>query len=224
MELILIRHPAVIAPCLCYGRSEVALAEPPRIECARLIEWLNPLCGGHASRSGRGPRLYSSPLSRCASIAEGLSAHFGVAVRYDARLQEMDFGRWEGLPWDQVPRAEIDAWAADVERARPHGGESVTELAARAGAWLDDLPGAGTGTGGGDGGGNSDGDGHERHGDHSVPVVAVTHAGTIRVLAARALGLPLAQCLDWQIGLGGRCHLRRRAAGSGWTLLAWNAF
>ena len=43
----------------------------------------------------------------------------------------MDFGRWEGLPWSAVPRAELDAWAADLMHARPHGGESVAMLLAR---------------------------------------------------------------------------------------------
>ncbi len=209
MELILIRHPAVVADRICYGRSDVALAQPPQAECARLIERLTPLCGGRAVS------LYSSPLSRCALIAQGLSAHFGTALEYDARLQEMDFGRWESLPWDQIPRAEIDAWAADVEHASPHGGESVEAFAARAGAWLDALPGAVKGNGGGECGGSSE--------DTSAPSVVLTHAGTIRVLAARALQLPLARCLDWQIEPGGWCHLRRRTGGEGWMLLAWNA-
>ena len=41
----------------------------------------------------------------------------------------MDFGAWEGRPWNAIPRAELDAWAADLLHARPHGGESVAMLA-----------------------------------------------------------------------------------------------
>ena len=40
----------------------------------------------------------------------------------------MDFGRWEGVPWHAIPRAELDAWTADFLHARPHGGESVHML------------------------------------------------------------------------------------------------
>ena len=46
-------------------------------------------------------------------------------MRFDARLAELDFGHWEMQSWDGIPRAEVDAWAADVAHYRPGGGESV---------------------------------------------------------------------------------------------------
>ena len=72
----------------------------------------------------------------------------------------MDFGAWEGLRWDAIPRTELDAWAADLMHARPHGGETVAELAARTRAVLGDLARG------------------------PRPVLAVTHAGVVK--AARA--------------------------------------
>jgi len=197
MDLILIRHPAVAAEGLCYGRSDMALAAPPQAECERLGTRLAALAerGG-----GRPPQLYSSPLSRCALVAQGLSERFGVPVAYDARLRELDFGAWEGQSWERIPRAEIDAWAADLEHARPHGGESAAQLALRSGAWLVELP----------------------HQDDGL-VVSLTHGGVIRVLAACALQIPLARCLDWQLAPGAWCHLRRHAPQAAWSLVTWNA-
>ena len=48
-----------------------------------------------------------------------------LVVRLDARLVELDFGSWEMHHWDTIPRAQIDAWAADVALYRPGDGESV---------------------------------------------------------------------------------------------------
>lgn len=73
---------------------------------------------------------------------------------------EMDFGRWEGVPWDRIPRAELDAWAADFDHARPHGGESVAIFAARVEAALSAL----------------------RDG---TPTLIVTHGGVMKVAAGR---------------------------------------
>ena len=79
----------------------------------------------------------------------------------------MDFGAWEGRPWDAIARAELDAWAADFMDARPHGGESVAMLAARTAAAI----AAGRAAGG--------------------RTVVVTHAGPIRAALGdwdRAIG------------------------------------
>ncbi len=58
-----------------------------------------------------------------------------------AFIAEMDFGSWEGVPWDEVSRAGLDAWAADLLGFRGHGGESVGDLAARVESGLRDLGG-----------------------------------------------------------------------------------
>ena len=51
--------------------------------------------------------------------------------RVDDRLQELDFGAWEGIAWDDVPRACLDRWAADPFGFAPPGGESGGSLVAR---------------------------------------------------------------------------------------------
>lgn len=84
-------------------------------------------------------RLHSSPLQRCLHFAEALGASLGLDVETDDRLREIDFGRWEMQAWAVVPRAEIDQWAADVADARPHGGESVSQMTVRVRDYLRDV-------------------------------------------------------------------------------------
>ncbi|UPY37008.1 histidine phosphatase family protein [Sediminicoccus sp. KRV36] len=126
MALMLMRHfrPA-IGPGICYGATDLDLAEGHEAALAALMARLPALDG-----------VISSPLRRCRLLAEAIAAQRGRAVQLDPRLREMDFGAWEGLPWDDIPRAELDAWAADFLQARPHGGESVAQLRARSHAAL----------------------------------------------------------------------------------------
>ncbi len=51
----------------------------------------------------------------------------------------MDFGRWENVRWGDVPRTELDAWAADFWGYRAHGGESVFGFVTRVKAALVDA-------------------------------------------------------------------------------------
>jgi alpha-ribazole phosphatase len=110
--------------------------------------------------AGLAGTVWTSPAQRCRLVADAL----GVA-RIDLRLQELDFGEWEGLAWDDVPRKALDAWAADVSGFAPPGGESGAALIARVRAFASDLP----------------------RGDH----VVITHGGPLKVLTPLLRGLPV---------------------------------
>ena len=225
MDLILIRHPAVVVPAgICYGRSDVPLAADPSAEvqrCLNRIGMLN-LCDPVGA-------VHASALSRCTGIAAPLAAHFNVAMQADSRLQEIDFGRWEMQAWDAIDRAEIDAWAQDLENARAHGGESVAMLALRVGAWLEEcertLGWAALAVSGKDAtplANAPDAPGISQKKSAGSSVVAIAHAGVIRVLTALALRLPLATCVDWHLAFGGLCQLRYNVSQKRWMLVAWN--
>ncbi|WP_424933249.1 alpha-ribazole phosphatase family protein [Amaricoccus macauensis] len=129
MPLIVLRHTKPdVAPGTCYGRTDLALATCFE-ETAR------------AAHAGLPPvaRIVSSPLSRCLRLAEWIAQARNLPLEIDPRIVEMDFGRWEGTPWAEISRPELDAWAADFEGARPHGGESVAMLAERVSRALEGL-------------------------------------------------------------------------------------
>ena len=130
--LWLVRHPAPqMPPGLCYGRLDVA-ADAAAVEAAAQ-RW-------HARLPPR-VRLVASPARRAHALAEALRQRRALAapVAVDERLQELDFGAWEGQPWTDIPMAELHAWCADFAHYRPGGGESVAALLQRVRSALRDA-------------------------------------------------------------------------------------
>ena len=166
MRLYLVRHPKpVVAPNTCYGRSDLVVAPD---ELARVAAAVLPLLP-------TGTPLFSSPLRRCAELAQRLAAPLACGpVLFDQRLAEIDFGAWEERCWDAIARAEVDAWADDLVGYRPGGGESVLQMAQRVRAFHAEL----------------------RQSAQECAIV-VCHAGTIRLLLAQRDGLSLPQ-MAWQ--------------------------
>jgi len=154
MVLILLRHtrPAA-AEGLCYGRTDLPLAKCFTEAAATLARDLPPF-----------RRILTSPLLRCRLLARTLATARAVPLSVDPRLVEMDFGTWEGRRWSELPRAELDVWAADLLDACPHGGERVAELAERTAHALTEA----------------------RQGP--VPALLVTHAGVIKAALAAQEG------------------------------------
>lgn len=149
MTLILLRHTRPDgAEGVCYGATELLPDAGFEADAARILAGLDPPL-----------RLVSSPLRRCRLLARRVAERFGLSVETDARITEMDFGAWEGRRWDALPRAELDAWAADFFHARPHGGETVAELRDRVADALRDHRAAG-------------------------PALLITHAGVLKAAAA----------------------------------------
>ena len=152
MQVFLIRHPRpLIEAGLCYGRLDVDCEDPWPV--AARIRPLLP----------KDTLIISSPLRRARRLAEALDPHAGI----DARLSEIDFGEWEGKPWNDIDRTALDAWAADVLNFVPPGGESVAALKQRALAFAVSLD--------------------------SPRVALVTHAGIIRALLGHWRQLPVAE-------------------------------
>lgn len=119
MSLILLRHTIPQgAEGVCYGRTDLPLAPGLDVEVTRLLAELPPVM-----------RIVSSPLTRCRQLAEAIGRARQHRVEIDPGLIEMDFGAWENRPWAELPRAQIDQWAEDFQNAKPHGGESVADLA-----------------------------------------------------------------------------------------------
>src|SRR5690606_18470493 len=131
MKLWLLRHARVsLPPGLCYGASDVPADEVHTRMAAR--HWAQTLPAGL--------RLRVSALGRAGQLARALRAlrpDLPEAL-VDARLNEMDFGRWEQQHWDAIPRAAFDDWMADFAHHRVGGGESTQTVIDRVAAALAD--------------------------------------------------------------------------------------
>lgn len=174
LNLFLIRHPTpAVPPGVCYGSSDVDLVADPTVAARALTASLPAL-----------DRVHCSPLRRCLRLATLLHP----TPTIDARLREMDFGRWEGRAWDDIGRAEIDAWAAQPFDFVPPGGESGRQVAARV------LEFAGQFTHHNDGGN----------------IAVVSHQGPLGILLAHLLGDGESSWLAHRFGFGAVVRLHAR--------------
>lgn len=124
LALWLWRHPRPLgAAGRCIGQTDLAL---DRRRAKRLAHRIRSA----ARRHGLPREVWTSPLQRCASVGRQL-ARWGWVHHIDARLLELDFGRWDGQPWSAISHAEVAAWEADFAHHGPGGGESLAELQAR---------------------------------------------------------------------------------------------
>ena len=127
-RLWLVRHAApLVAPGTCYGGLDVpADAQATRAAAERLATALPP-----------GARVAHSTLQRCKLLAHNLQAlRPDLTLTPDARLREMDFGRWEGQTWEAIGKSAIDAWVAGFATHAPGGGESLAHMLHRVAAAL----------------------------------------------------------------------------------------
>lgn len=170
-RVIVTRHPQTVgnvAPFLS-GRRDVELTELGRTQRDRAIE---ALC------AWRPDRVITSPLSRCRSIARGVSEGTGAELIVDDRIVEIDFGSCEGLSVDQ---ARAKGWpfpwpVGEDGMSRPcPGGESFEHLLERGrevAAWLAALEGR---------------------------TAVVTHGGFTRALVGAVYGSPAASFWNFEI-------------------------
>lgn len=134
-------------------------------------------------------RVLSGPELRAQQTAQAL----GLSAVTTIELRDCDYGEWSGRKLGDIELENpegIAAWLADPA-AKPHSGESILNLSARVGRWLD----AQTDTG------------------HSI---VVTHPAVIRSAILKALNAP-AQAF-WRIDIAPLSLTDLRFNGRLWTL------
>lgn len=112
-------------------------------------------------------KTWSSDLSRCTQTAEGIGAPLHLAQS----IREISFGEWEGQRWDEIGMADPVGRArlsSGDPGFRPPGGESMSDVVARARQFIEDT-----------GVLDTDGD-----------VAVVAHGGSLKCLMVVLLGLP----------------------------------
>jgi len=154
MKLVLWRHPrAEGASGRCIGRTDLRV-DPRRAK--RLAHRVRSA----ARREGWPAVIHTSDLQRSAAVGRWLRC-WGWTHRIDPRLSELDFGRWDGRAWQDIPHEEVAAWEADFARHAPGGAESLEGLLARVRSFIADCAVAPT-------------------------VLAITHGGVMQALAWQA--------------------------------------
>lgn len=167
--LYLIRHPTPdIDPGICYGQIDIDVGSRFAEEAQRTQAWLPPV-----------ELIFTSPLLRAQRLADYLAAARPCPVRSDNRLMEINFGIWEGRAWNDIARADLDAWAAAVMGYAPPGGESAQQLLERVQRFRQELA--------------------------QLPqreIAIVAHGGSIRALLALTAKVELTRTLAWQMEYG----------------------
>jgi len=157
MRLWLVRHAQVLlAPGTCYGALDVPADLGESLECARALAAILP------DRA----TVHTSPLQRCEQLTHALiGLRPDLLYKTDTRLQEMNFGAWEGRPWTDIPLGEFEVWTANfADHAVGGHGDSVGVLMTRVAQAFDELP-------------------------RAQDTVWITHAGIIRAAELVASGV-----------------------------------
>jgi broad specificity phosphatase PhoE len=115
-ELVLIRHGRTAAnrAGVFQGSSDIPLDEFGQRQAE--------LVGQRVAAEFQVDHIVSSPLSRARATAAPLSRLLGLEPEFVPELQEMSFGRYEGLTWAQIEAADPEF----VARLGNFSDESVT--------------------------------------------------------------------------------------------------
>ena len=161
-RLLLIRHATAEDRGRFQGHRDVPLSKSGRQE----LELLCEKCSRHAVSA-----VYSSDLKRARETAEAVAHQFGLKVDVRPELREIHFGEWEGLTWRQIaqrhPRLAA-RWMVRFPLQPIPGGEPFRQFRKRIAAAIGNIVAANRGQ----------------------CALIVTHAGVIRFMLGKALGLP----------------------------------
>ncbi|WP_277962320.1 alpha-ribazole phosphatase family protein [Pseudomonas sp. RIT-To-2] len=144
----------------------------------------------------RGPwdRIISSPLQRCRLFAEALAARRQLPLSLEPGLQELHFGDWEGRSAAELMKTDergLGLFWSDPYGFTPPNGEPVLDFSTRVLGAVARLHQAWPGQ----------------------RLLVVSHGGVMRLLLARARGLPREQLLSVEAGNGSLFTLTRLADG-----------
>jgi len=137
---------------------------------------------------GHWDRLVSSPLQRCAAFARQLGTRLDLPVHLDKDLQELHFGAWEGRSAAALMETDAEAlgrfWA-DPYAFTPPEADPVLDFSRRVLSAIARLGEAYAGQ----------------------RILLISHGGVMRLLLARARGLPREHLLNVEVAHGARFSL-----------------
>jgi probable phosphoglycerate mutase len=87
--------------------------------------------------------IHCSPLDRARETAEPIAQHLGLDIQTAPALNEVDFGEWTGMPFDELAlRQDWRHWNEFRSNRRAPGGETMLEVQARMVGYIQNLSGA----------------------------------------------------------------------------------
>lgn len=191
LDVYLLRHTRPgLEPSICYGQLDCPLADGYQREIDKMAEYFKDLPIS---------AIYSSPLQRCAILAQAVAEKQAVKVQvqFKEALKEIHFGDWEGVPWNEISRQKIEAWNAQRLYFQFPNGETPYLFAQRVvSVWQEiiDLhrqPG------------NARQIGSAENEASRVPekevIVIISHGGVIRSILCDFLSIPFTQSTKLQI-------------------------
>lgn len=107
---------------ICYGQTDIDVKETFYNEAyilANKIEKLNITT------------IYTSPLIRCLKLAEYIQQNTKCNIIEDERIKEMNFGKWELTPWNEIPLDDLNKWAKDPFGFKAPQGECFNDVIER---------------------------------------------------------------------------------------------
>ena len=211
-RIFLVRHGDVDVPSgVCYGQLDCAVTSSFNKDVQKLIDYFQTHClfsehpqqQHHKEQKLDPPIIITSPLKRCAQLAEGLQTYFDNnysgskdltskgsaskdatsknAVQISQDFKEINFGQWEGKSWQSIGQKNIEEWNNDLLNFTFPDGESARSFDRRViNAWhalQQQL----------------------REQTQTQQVIIICHAGVIRSILSDFLQIPLQHSLTLQI-------------------------
>ncbi|MFB5266940.1 histidine phosphatase family protein [Paenibacillus enshidis] len=168
LDLILVRHGTTQwnRERRYVGHADPGLLPDAEGELGALGQRLRGMCFA---------KVYSSDLRRCTETLRLAAPQLAAEAALDERLRELDFGAWDGETYESLKDMQLyRSWLDNPRCVTPPGGESLEHFEDRLNGFLNDLV--------------KDVLQGEESDTAVIPaVLAVTHGGVIRQLAARTV-------------------------------------
>ena len=168
MEIYLIRHTTPdVEQGVCYGQTDLDVVSTFENEYERIRPFLENISLN---------RVYSSPLMRCAKLANKFSDN----IIYDDRLKEMSFGSWEMKKWNEIDQEKLNHWMKDFVHQEPPEGESFKTLQDRVTSGWKEIINV----------------------ENKEVNAIFTHGGVIRSIVCDLLDIPLKKAFQFHLDYG----------------------
>lgn len=163
--LYLLRHGEIATSGILAGKTDIALSEFGRRQLSQATDSLMNIS-----------RCISSPLIRCHEWASQYCQQQNLQLAVDRKLQEMDFGDWDGKSYqalwsmaEQPATSSIGDFWQNPWQHQPPSGETMESFVSRVDHWWQCIC-------------------EEKSLQNTL---VVTHAGVIKHVLARVLNLPI---------------------------------